>query len=71
MINFLNQKPVVGMLGGMGSGILYVIKTLLTDDDILKWIAGAGIWFGLFVAILTVCLRVMEIWRKFKEPKKQ
>jgi hypothetical protein len=67
---FLNQKPITGFFAGIGSGIFYFIKSLLTDDDILKWIAGAGIWVGLLVALLTVYLRIIEILRKHAEIKK-
>jgi hypothetical protein len=61
MINILNQKPVIGIAGGFGSGILYILKKLFTDDRILKWVAGLGMWMGLIVAALTVWLRVIEI----------
>jgi cyanate permease len=61
MIDILNQKPAIGIAGGLTSGILYLLKELFTDDLILKWIAGLGIWMGLIVAALTVWLRVIEI----------
>jgi hypothetical protein len=61
MINILNQKPEIGIAGGLTSGVLYLLKKLFTDDLVLKWVAGLGIWMGLIVAMLTVWLRVMEI----------
>jgi hypothetical protein len=61
MIDILNQKPAIGIAGGLTSGILYLLKELFTDDLVLKWIAGMGIWMGLIVATLTVWLRVIEI----------
>jgi hypothetical protein len=61
MTNILNQTPVIGIAGGLASGILYLLKELFTDDMILKWVAGLGIWMGLFVAVLTLWLRIIEI----------
>lgn len=61
MIDILNQKPEIGILGGLTSGFLYLLKEIFTDDIILKWIAGLGIWMGLIVAMLTVWLRIIEI----------
>jgi hypothetical protein len=61
MINILNQNPIIGIASGLTSGILYLLKVLFTDDLVLKWIAGLGIWMGLIVAMLTVWLRVIEI----------
>ncbi|HEY2583051.1 MAG TPA: hypothetical protein VGI43_14655 [Mucilaginibacter sp.] len=61
MTSILNQKPAIGIAGGLTSGILYLLKELFTDDLILKWVAGLGIWMGLIVAALTVWLRVIEI----------
>jgi hypothetical protein len=66
MTTLLNQKPAIGVASGITSGILYFLKSLFTDDLILKWVAGLGIWMGLIVALLTVWLRVIEI-RKNKD----
>ena len=52
------------MLAGFFSWFLYFIKTLFTNDEVLKWVAGVGIWLGVIVAALTVCLRIMEIKRQ-------
>jgi len=65
MITILNQRPAIGIFSGFTSGVLYFLKTVFTDDLVLKWIAGMGIWMGLLVALLTVWLRVIEI-RKSK-----
>lgn len=69
MINTLNDKPVIGMIAGAFSGTVYIIKSFLTDDDILKYAAGVSIWIGLLVALLTAYLKVMEIARKHEEKK--
>ena len=64
MTSILNQKPAIGIAGGLTSGILYILKELFTDDQVLKWVAGLGIWMGLIVAALTVWLRVIEIRKR-------
>jgi hypothetical protein len=61
MIDILNQKPEIGIASGFTSGLLYLLKELFTDDLVLKWLAGLGIWMGLIVAVLTVWLRIIEI----------
>lgn len=67
MTDTLNSKPLIGFMSGIGSGILYALKVLLTDDDVLKLIAGAGIWIGLLVALLSAYLKLVEILKKHKE----
>jgi hypothetical protein len=67
MISVLNQKPAIGIASGITSGLLYFLKMLFTDDFILKWVAGLGIWMGLIVALLTVWLRVTEIRKNCKK----
>lgn len=57
------------MIAGAYSGTMYIIKSLFTDDDVLKWIAGFSIWIGFAVALLTAYLKVLEIWRKHAEIK--
>jgi len=66
MITILNQKPAIGITGGLTSGILYFLKSLFTNDLVLKWVAGLGIWMGLIVAMLTVWLRITEIKKNQK-----
>jgi len=61
MTTILNEKPAIGITAGFTSWALYFIKTLFTDDTLLKWVAGIGIWLGVIVALLTVYLRLMEI----------
>lgn len=68
MTAILNEKPAIGIIAGFTSWGLYFIKTLFTDDLLLKWVAGIGIWLGVIVALLTFYLRVMEI-RKQKNDR--
>jgi hypothetical protein len=66
MTTLLNSKPVLGSIAGFASTIIYVIRELLTNDTILKYIAGLGIWLGILIALLTVYLRIVEIRRSAK-----
>jgi hypothetical protein len=66
MTALLNNKPVIGTFAGFFSWGLYVIKQLLTNDTVLKYIAGTGIWLGILVALLTVYLRLIEIKKAHK-----
>ena len=61
MTTILNDKPVIGIIAGFTSWALYFLKELFTDDVLLKWVAGVGIWLGVIVALLTVYLRIIEI----------
>ena len=61
MTNILNDKPAIGIIAGFTSWLWYFIKVLFTDDVLLKWVAGLGIWLGVIVAFLTAYLRVIEI----------
>jgi hypothetical protein len=70
MTALLNNKPIIGAVAGSVSWVLYVIKQLLTDDTILKYIAGTGIWLGIIIALLTIYLKLLEIKRTHKKPLK-
>jgi hypothetical protein len=63
MTTILNDKPVIGIIAGFTSWALYFLRELFTDDALLKWVAGAGIWLGVIVALLTAYLRIIEIRR--------
>lgn len=53
MTAFLQQKPhTIGIISSLASSFLYWIQHLLTDEHILKMVAGLGTWAGTFVAIL-------------------
>lgn len=70
MTTLLNNKPVIGVVSGASSWGLYEIKELLTNDGILKYVAGAGIWLGIAVAVMTLYLRVLEIRKVHKKSNK-
>jgi len=67
MTNHLNQKPAIGIISGGISWMLYVLKQVFTSDDILKYVAGIGIWVGALVALMTMYLRWLEIRKKRSE----
>ena len=63
MTVLLSNKPIIGSIAGFFSWLLYILKELLTNDTILKYIAGTGIWLGILIALLTLYLRIMEVRR--------
>lgn len=64
--NLLSENPTIGMSAGFGTGILLTIQQLVTDENILKIVAGIGIFLGAFVAFLTVILKLIEVFQKLK-----
>jgi uncharacterized membrane protein len=60
------HKPTIGMVSGFGSGILLSIQQFVTDENILKIVAGVGIFLGAMVAFLTVILKLIEVFQKLK-----
>lgn len=64
--NTLTENPTIGMSAGFGSGILLSIQQIVTDEYSLKIVAGVGIYLGVFVAFLTVLLKVIELVQKLK-----
>lgn len=63
-LNFLCERPSIGMAGGFGSGFLLSIQSILSDENTLKMIAGLGAIFGTVVAGITVVLKGMELSEK-------
>ena len=63
MITLLESKPHIGIIGGIGGGAGYYIQQALTNDDYLKYAAGAGVWLGIIAAILTIWARIINIRR--------
>jgi hypothetical protein len=70
MATLLNDKPQIGILSSFGSWFLYCIKHLLTDDAILKLVAGAGIYIGVAVGILAGYLHLIQIIKERRGSKK-
>jgi hypothetical protein len=70
MIDTLNNKPVIGVVSGIGSGIMYYIKVALTDDVVLKAVASAGVYIGIIVACMSFYAKRLEIKKQNLEIKK-
>lgn len=66
MITYLQQKPHIGIISGLGSGLLVRVQYLLTDDHILKMVSGMATWAGCGVAILTLFGWSIKIIHQFK-----
>jgi len=61
MITLLENKPHIGIIGGIGGGTGYYLQQALTNDVFLKYIAGASVWLGIIAAILTIWARIINI----------
>lgn len=46
--------------------MLLTVQHYVTDEKILPVVGALGIWGGAIVAILTVILKMVEIFEKFK-----
>lgn len=64
-IHYLNEKPIIGIISGFSSGILLTIQGFLTDESILKIVAGLGAIAATSVAIITLVIKLIEVGIKF------
>lgn len=62
MYNYLYQKPQVGIVSGIGTGMLMKIQTLLTDDYVLKLVSGLGTFVGCAIAVLALIIQVIKVY---------
>ena len=69
MFNYLQQKPQVGIASGLGSGLIFKIQYLLTDDFVLKIVSGLATWAGFLVGFLTVVAWLIKIYQRLKPSK--
>lgn len=63
MIDTLQHKPIIGIVGGFSGTIFAGIKAFLTDDAVLNGISVCGIWIGFFIALLTFVIKIVEVLR--------
>ncbi|MHB8209073.1 hypothetical protein [Mucilaginibacter sp.] len=66
VIRHLQQKPQIGIISGIGSGIIMKIQYLLTDDFTLKVVSGLATWAGCIVAFLTLIGWSIKISQQIK-----
>lgn len=62
----LSDNPEIGISAGFGSGVVFSVQQLVTDENVLKIVAGIGIFLGALVAFLTVILKFIELLQKLK-----
>lgn len=61
VLEIFAERPVIGMAGGFGSGILMSAQSLVSDEKVLQTVSNIGIYCGVLVAMLTVVLKAMEL----------
>jgi hypothetical protein len=66
MYNYLQDKPLVGVVSGLGSGIVLKVQTMLTDEHILKVVSGLAAWAGMIVAFLTGVVWAIKLYDTIK-----
>ena len=70
ILDYLNQKPTIGIFSGFGSGVILSVQSFITDEYILKLVAALGVWLGMLVAALTLVLKCVElgskVWAKIR-----
>lgn len=64
---YLNNRPHIGVIGGMSSGFFYFIKDVFFNDNILKLMSGVGVYLGVAVAFISLLAKVLEIRKHFKK----
>lgn len=63
-IDFLADKPQIGMFSGFGSGAILSIQIFITDESLLKLVAACGVWLGALVALVTLIIKSIELFNK-------
>lgn len=62
----LRQNPKTGIISGFSSGVFIKVQHLLTDDLILKVVAGVGTWCSTALAILTLIIWAIKQYSRIK-----
>jgi hypothetical protein len=62
----LRQNPITGIISGFSSVGFIKVQHLLTDDQILKLVAGLGTWCSTALAILTLIVWAIKQYGRFK-----
>lgn len=62
MYNYLQQKPAVGMISGMVTGVILKVQNFLTDDFYLKVVSGIGAYASCLIAIVALIIQFIKFW---------
>lgn len=67
----LQSNPHLGVASGFGSGIIYWLRHMLTDELVLKIAAGIGTITGAIVAVLTLIIYLVKVFDIFSDRYKK
>lgn len=70
MLDYLSNRPHIGVVFGMSSGFFYSIGDFLTKDTTLKAMSDMGIYLGVIVAFISLFAKVLEVSRHFNKRRK-
>lgn len=62
LLDYLTEKPGIGIASGFGSGMLAVVQPAFADENLLHLVAALGVWGGALVAGLTLVLKAIELF---------
>lgn len=64
VLNYLSKHPSVGTVSGVSSAFFLNIQGVITDESVLKVVAGIGVFLGAAVAFITLILKLIELFNK-------
>ena len=70
LLNYLSEKPTIGIISGFSSAGLASIQTFMLDENILKIVASLGAFGGLIVCFLTIVSLTLSIYHRIKRNEK-
>lgn len=66
MITYLQDKPIIGIIGGFSGTFFATVKDFLIDDTTVKMVSVMGIYIGFFIAALTGIIKIIQLLRLVK-----
>ena len=70
LIKLMQDKPIIGVASGFGSGAVLAVQNFLTDEKALKIVSGVAACAGCLVAVLTVVVWSVKAYNAIKSLKK-
>jgi hypothetical protein len=62
MYNYLHQKPQIGMISGVISGIILKLQNFITDDNYLKIASNLGAYASCAIAFVALVIQVIKLY---------